>query len=109
MSTITYEDAVRVLDELAAERPDYVYIEESCHYTERDGNPGCIIGHLLDRLGFDRPGWGDATNNESVLSVVPILDAKTKTLLRAVQQLQDNGDSWSTAVEQAKKESNDLR
>lgn len=45
---ITYDDTVRVLRELAAERPD-AFNPDASHF--KDGQPCCIVGHVLHRLG----------------------------------------------------------
>lgn len=59
----TLEDLARTLREVAAEQPDYVYVNEdlpegsdsrNCKYWhENTRKPGCILGVALHRLGVD--------------------------------------------------------
>lgn len=55
MVDFTLADLARVLREVAAERPDYVYEPPNggadCWYSH-GSKPGCIFGHAFDRLGI---------------------------------------------------------
>lgn len=57
--SFTLEDLAAKLREVAAERPDYVYVNDRdapcrcVYWHESEGAPGCIFGHALQRLGVD--------------------------------------------------------
>lgn len=110
----TFEDVNRVLHELAAERPDYVYERPyqpgkaaACVYSTHDGQPSCIIGHVIARLDPDEfkdihnmewrenkgdscgvvdLAWSDQFTNEQV------------SALSVAQGAQDAGEQWRDAV-----------
>lgn len=100
-----WDEVVKV----AAERPDYVYPDlDYCHY-ESDGQPACLVGHALHRLGvpvetlalFDFESGGI----EQVVGDNPDLFEGGGKPLYAVswaQQLQDEGLPWGGAVEAVK-------
>lgn len=105
--------AERELDRLAEARPDYVYEKEpgtfksSCVYFDDERKPSCIVGHVLSRLGFE-PGddFMRAANAEDVEGLVAggwlDVDEATTWLLQEAQRLQDDGQTWATAVAHAK-------
>lgn len=119
MSYIFSDDQVmNALREVVAENPDKVYQapehmksfsdDPSCFYAHAnesggDLKPGCVVGHVLHRLGVS---LDDLTENEGLgaHAVVPALGIKGVSeemglILRRVQRLQDQGDSWGLAYE----------
>jgi hypothetical protein len=63
--SFTLADLARTLREVAAERPDHVYANPRnptdgyCEYLHADGEPGCIFGVALSRLGVDLASLGN--------------------------------------------------
>lgn len=99
MNTIVFDDAVQALKELAAERPDYVYERDLCVYTHENGEPGCIVGHVLDRLGLPRPGFDESRNTQGIRMLGFDMDDRTRRLLEDAQEYQDDRETWGAAVE----------
>lgn len=85
--------------------------EGECIYTDWAGNPCCLLGHLLERLGLPRPPYGDKENGNVFLPqsmglwlqlqgvTVPEPEDKIWFLLRWIQVAQDEGKEWREAVE----------
>lgn len=102
----------RAVDEKGA---DYVYVPEDgglgkCQYFHNEGGervPGCIIGHVLAYKGvtYDTLG-GRFLNRMSVTylasngTVADLSDTPHSVLsaLRAAQDTQDDGATWSEAL-----------
>lgn len=125
---IDLDDAVTVLHALAAERPDYVDPDaapptsgkaSSCQY-QKDGQPSCIVGHFLHRIGMpthflvqlDEQGLtadhlsGVEYYDDEDGTYVPLVPEVTFApeaveYLRWAQERQDAGDTWGAAVEYA--------
>lgn len=101
-----------------------------CSYTDPDGNPSCIVGHVIYRTIPDVFGalrdreWEDSTydpdadnsgievdsfNAREVNSVLSVLGAERKYTIAATQWLnraqgaQDTWDPWSEAIRVADK------
>lgn len=106
---------IREVIAVAQERPDFVYARPAvpspsfgqalCQYVQ-DGQPGCIIGQALWRLGYIGPSLEEAGENTSavgsVLSYLNLhLDDEEADWLRDVQYQQDSGQRWFRAVELA--------
>lgn len=92
---ITYDDTVRVLRELAAEHPDAIN-PERVHFM--DGQPCCIVGHVLHRLGATpehvmhrHEGYPIHTAARLGLAIGLDIGHDTTDLLHDVQRLADNG------------------
>lgn len=93
--------------------PDKRYDEPDWPWHDRDGNclyaknkedgPACIVGHVMDRLGILSYALeGNAASD--VLVRVPLSSGFTfshraRRIADLVQQLQDEGASWSDAVD----------
>ena len=111
----TFEDVNRVLHELAAERPDYVYEKpenpdgtgDSCVYSTPDGQPSCIIGHVIARLDPDefktihnmewRKNKGDSCGVVN-LAWSDQFTGEQVSALNVAQGAQDAGEQWRDAV-----------
>lgn len=116
-------EVAALLDEIVAEYPPgHCYVRPgigsqdklSCVYTF-EGQPSCLIGILLKRLGYTIP-------EASELNVIPIngvcdVDEEVAALfdgvatvrfLRTVQSLQDGGLPWVNALNRAKLDRPDL-
>jgi hypothetical protein len=109
----TSADIVRVINELAEAKPDFIYVDPdgvgggenaNCSYFHGD-TPGCIVGHALARFGV---GPGVAQEGSSAREVVDYLAASSDTedldYMTYVQQRQDEGVSWGEAVRLAQAE-----
>jgi len=125
----TLDDLVNAVREVAAERPDFIYKrrtytnhEKVCVYTEPDGTPSCIIGVALARVGDPVPSWDeDRFYSPSVDRELTIFGTRVWLdyfgidniwnesdevrsrihWLNYLQNQQDNGATWSEAVEWA--------
>lgn len=109
---IEYEDAVLWLKRAVEEKgEDYIDPggeEHGCMYFTATGQPSCIVGHMLNYMDlgpkdlYSEQG-GDLNKSTSSRLFETVLegDAKVLLLLHTVQDLQDNGKSWGTALEAA--------
>jgi hypothetical protein len=100
---------------------DYVYEQREmfastvgCVYTEDNGEPSCIVAHILSDLGvslepfvgkngpheLNTKRWG-CINAESELGVT--IDMKAKYYLGDLQEIQDEEQSWGRALEYAER------
>lgn len=72
-----------------------------CAYYDADGDPSCIVGHILHAMGVQLDPRHTA-NFSSVLELtmrrVISLDPKTKLFLTELQNHQDCGYSWGDAL-----------
>lgn len=104
---LTYENAVGLLTEIVSERPDHVFVATEkdynvCFYSDTAGNPSCVMGHFLSRLGVQLPikdyeGWDITFVLESLGYE---LESQTSLLLTTTQQEQDTaGVSWGSALQ----------
>lgn len=109
IETLTFDRALQLLWQVAAERPDYIYSSpdlDSCVYIDRtDGKPSCLIGHVLLRAGWtiEELRRHNQTDVKTLFARFerPI-DADALALLDEAQLLQDDGDyTWAEAVERA--------
>lgn len=103
----------RALRALAAEHPNRVTggSEFPWLYTNWDGSPGCLLGHMLERLGLPRPAYDDTENGNIFVPgsmglwlqthgvEVPPADDDVWFHLRWIQVAQDEGHEWADAVE----------
>lgn len=120
-----------ILDWLVREhKPGYVYDKfiklnyktsydhASCWYLDNDGNPSCIVGHVLKALGWTTeeiasiegsipthglPGAQPLPKYEDAVVLWHRLRPPTLQFLGMVQGLQDAGESWDEAVSYAHK------
>lgn len=86
----------------------YQYEDSLCKYRHRDGKPGCLVGHVFDRLGVldELVGDDDYLNGETVdtlrmsrsASAWPFDQATTEALCDA-QTYQNTGGTWGVARE----------
>lgn len=115
MAVITWDQIQSVLDDLVAEKgADYIYeppvdkddTPEDCQYLHH-GEPGCLVGHLLVRLGEDED-WLASREGECALDVVmhsnlEIEDqTRVATFLNQAQSYQDDRIPWGRAVQMAR-------
>jgi len=122
---ITLRLVLDVLEEIVAERPDYIYPkndpdwrndEGACVYRLPSGEPACIVGVLLYRLGLPLPEF-ESTCPARVLFPDTLSNAELdgrrvdlsgldpryiSIFLSAVQLNQDEGMNWRASVEDAK-------
>lgn len=106
---ISYETTKAMLVQIADERPQCV-IPQPCRYLG-DGEPLCLIGVLLDRLGIglevlaelDRedPDSGPKRLSFSTHEVWRGFERKARSLMEFAQREQDGGRPWGGAVEYA--------
>lgn len=109
-------DVASMLRAVVAERPDYIYEPPTvrpdpmtaCYYVHGEA-PGCLIGHVLNRLGVPLPElarWegqsaDDVANETLNITGHPDAVAKVLTELSWAQNFQDGGRSWGDALADA--------
>jgi hypothetical protein len=111
--TLTFEDAVKYLNEVADENPDYFDpwhdSVNGCQYVRHD-LPSCIVGRVLAKaagiealrdLAGTTYSLGVSCNRvsfgELVLGGYVVADENTKLLLNTAQYVQDIGGTWDAA------------
>ncbi len=117
--TVSYQEVLNIAQNVVLEfGADYVYprsdgsarSDEGCVYFE-DGEPSCIVGHVLDRLGVTEDSFQDQTSNEfdvyQMVRTEPNLPIEFSPdalrFLREAQMMQDEGSPWGVAVSHAAK------
>lgn len=105
--------ALRLLREVVAERPDYVYeppadAHELCVYQSH-GEPSCVVGHVLARAGWpvralielDRTGVSAGLLHQRLDGVTE----QAATVLAVAQNWQDVGGdhTWAGALAAAER------
>ncbi|MFF1597704.1 hypothetical protein ACFVYV_09430 [Streptomyces mirabilis] len=120
---VTAETVLKTLREVVAERPEHVYESPdnapksnvSCYYVHgyADGVqvPGCVVGHVLNRLGVPlselrlHEGESAYTLVGKLLRVLDPEDQyEVEAVLSEVQYNQDGGQPWGRALEIATRE-----
>lgn len=110
---VGFDETVGLLREIIRGNEEFVYRDTSkgdwsqCVY-QKDGEPSCLVGHLLHRLGVtvemlsDFDGWGYC----AVTAILDLraqglmeFDQRSELLLSLVQRKQDNGITWGAALE----------
>ena len=86
--------------------PEYVYSPDGgCVYYEADGSSSCMVGYIIDRLGFDRSALDDYTNGSSVVALINgehvSCDLGVQEYLTKLQASQDSGHCWADAYLEA--------
>lgn len=96
------------------------YQSSSCMYTEQSGQPSCIVGHVLAEAApamlkkLHTHEWSSATVLPTSPTVYEIENCLTEgniklsdvftegavRLLGSIQQRQDSGSSWGSALDQ---------
>jgi len=103
-------EVLAALREVVADKgADYVYPEEwenqdsGCVYV-RDGQPACIVGHVLARLDSALLDSEVVRSNRSA-NVLPEVgfEHHAAWLLRAAQRVQDVGGTWGSAFAAAER------
>lgn len=103
-------DLIRAVREVAADNPDRIYQApdpQVCEYADTAGNPLCLIGHALHRLG--RLEQAANVGNEENIAAILVYDwqdevKSTRTQrdwLHSVQKAQDTLQPWGEAVRTA--------
>jgi hypothetical protein len=104
MSRLKATDIMGEIRHIAAERPEYVYIAQSdlstCQYFEDDGSPGCIVGHALDRFGFNEVEE-EVPASECLADLGINGEWSEYEWLDTVQHAQDQMVPWGEAVQVA--------
>jgi len=99
---------------IVQENPDTVYNtpvidnagNKACVYFDAEGNPSCLIGHGLAKLGITLE---DMSDSENFMAIAELLNdwnstpASETCWLRNVQAYQDCGETWDGAVKKADK------
>lgn len=121
-------EVLSTLETVVGEKPDYVYTDNlgrsadvdsgvTCKYVHTDPHtgertPGCVVGHVLYRLGVDLDTLGSAAceGRRAELIVRQFVRnpwatddvSETLRLLGRVQYAQDCGKPWGEALADAK-------
>lgn len=105
--------ALSLLQEVVAERPDYVYerpVADSpqCLYV-LDNEPSCLVAQVLHRAGYSVETLsgldGQGPISDAVREVPAIvLTGDAAAILEAAQGAQDDGETWGDALAVARRE-----
>lgn len=108
LEELTPEIVTPVIEAVVAEYgEDYRYEAPgggSCVYLH-EGEPSCIVGQVMSRLGVDITGWDDESWPGYASIANKVLDTTTSTLppvhraLHYAQSDQDTGATWGAALE----------
>lgn len=117
--TIAKNAVVESLKEIVAEYgAGYVYQKpqpiDTCQYTNPDGSPSCLVGHVIARVNpeafatiaateydYDSPTGAIEAAVEGIeinFNVELGFDQETIALLGVVQNAQDRGTAWGDAL-----------
>lgn len=121
---VTAQETMDLLREAVVERgEDFVYPDEwrhqpdrdadgpgQCLYFRRDGQPACIVGFVLDRLGVTNTDlrsrlFGASAINNQQQQVK--FDATSLIMLMHAQMFQDEGNPWGAAAKEAQRKYNE--
>ena len=104
---ITRDVVTETLARIVAEAPDgAAHVDESSgRYVVEDGQPGCIIGHLVAALDVEvfelmvkEPDAYNFYGFGEIYGDAEKFDPETFHALGRLQAYQDNGDPWGEAV-----------
>jgi hypothetical protein len=115
---VTGDAVISTLREVADEHPDYVYEAPtsqlapglSCFYVHGKGEsavPGCIVGHVLNRLGVPLNSLAQHEGNDACdladkfLEIQGDLAVDAHSAIMGAQQNQDSGRPWGESVAMA--------
>lgn len=111
---VTLEAAKKTAREIVRERGvdhtyaqitlDHTTCEQACAYFDLEGNPSCIVGIILFRLGLEPiqylpENWLDVSDLRSAGLIEA--DDVTVAFLDDLQSRQDAGFTWSSALNYA--------
>lgn len=100
---VSEEVVISTLREVAAGRPDYVYERPEggsyCLYVHGD-QPGCIVGHVLNRLGVPLAELEKREGRGAFVVAAEFLHTTgfAREVLDVAQALQDRGRTWGESV-----------
>lgn len=105
MRKIGYNELLTTLTEIVSKSPEYVYqwvwVGESsrCRYVDQ-GQPSCLIGHVLHHLGvsIEELEAFDMQEDTAAKDIDVWEDNKTEKLASLVQLEQDLGRTWEEAL-----------
>lgn len=106
MRTITYKALHQAFAEILVEYgPDHVYDREAnhgtCVYVNAEGDPQCLVGVALVKLGVE-PGYLYTKFRPSSLGL-PWENYDIPEALTIAQISQDNGSTWGEAIDRFEK------
>lgn len=118
---LDYDEAVNLLEKaIGVKGEDYVYEIDGksvegfnsphtdsesaqCLYFH-NGAPSCIVGHVMDFMGYDSETFLEGLSAKHAISRLGIeADAHTLALLEVIQEQQDCGVAWGLALEEAQR------
>lgn len=116
--TITIQNIIDTVRELANERPEFKYTDqgvhpETCSYlgrqlSEPEMGEACIFGQAFAKLGVGRNilvGFeGDSATAIANYATGITINKETGRWMSHIQQLQDGGHTWSTALQIANRQ-----
>lgn len=120
MKPLSVEETIAKLEAIVAKYgEDYVYQLptyedesgelESCMYSNQDGTPSCIVGHVLKEVSpkyfksVHEREWEQLDSNAvyNLSGIYQYFEERAVNLLSNVQFDQDDGVTWGEAVEES--------
>jgi len=109
MKNITEEQVTEAMRQVIEEKgADYVYPEEEklihgggqmCRYGTEKGEPLCLIGHVIVKLGTTLHRQMEGRPASGVLRSIGVTDERVLEAADRAQTYQDRGDIWGEALE----------
>jgi len=90
-----------LMTEVVAGREDFIYRErnDGCRYLSEDGQPDCLIGHVLIKAGVSPE---DIRKFEGISPTgLPWFGVDSREVAYVAQKTQDGGRPWGKALENA--------
>lgn len=99
---------IDTLREIVKFKKNYVYTHDNCVYFFQDNSPGCLIGQVLDKMGYDRDSLeayrADSVTDPNGESAIWLLrrmgfDERVADAAYLAQIVQDSNGTWGDALE----------
>jgi hypothetical protein len=118
MSDVSLETVLDTLRDVVRGREDYVYTRPDtanpqgpvCLYVHPSDDPtrqepGCLVGHVLYRLGVPLSALAEHEGHRASIVVTRLTDCDPKIayMLDRAQRAQDDSETWGDALEQAER------
>jgi len=109
---LNVDEVMATLRDIVAGKEDYIYkdVHDGCFYSDANGSPSCIAGHVFKRLApeaFVKIAGSEVSGNSFTVRVafdrydLGDIDGPECLVLRSAQVSQDRGETWGDALARA--------